>query len=78
MGDIYAKPIKGTEILICSEGETVQKVIVGSYYITIEKHTQDTATVRVGDKVGYEEKQVFPGKAKRMYGDSVIIRHERG
>ncbi len=77
MGDIYAKTPKTQKILICHDGETVQQVVVDSCYVTVEKNTADIAVVRVGDMIGYEEKQVFPGKSKRMYEGSVTIWHER-
>jgi hypothetical protein len=78
MGDVYAKASNTNRILICCDGETAERVTVGGYYVTVEKHTIDTAVVRVGDTIGYEEKQVFTGKTKRMHEGSIVITHERG
>ena len=78
MGDIYASLDKTNQIIICPDGQTVSDIKVGRYKISVEKHSKITAVVRVGeDGIGFEEKQIFPGKSKRMYGDSVVIRHER-
>lgn len=78
MGDIYASQDGTNQVLICPDGQRVTDIKVGPYRVSVEKHNEVTAVVRVGNFIGYEEKQVFPGKTKRMYGDSVIIRHERG
>jgi hypothetical protein len=78
MGKIYGQADNTPKILICRDCETAERVVIGGYYVTVEKHVEEVAVVRVGDIIGYEEKQVFSGKTKRMYEGSIVITHERG
>lgn len=77
MGDIYASQDGTNQVLICPDGQTATDIKVGPYSVSVEKHNEVTAVVRVGNFIGHEEKQVFPGKTKWMYGRGVFIRHER-